>query len=144
MRHLILLGIISVLAAGCADTRTTLLTIGDDTFNVYVADSAIEWEVGLGNVDILGEGEGMVFIFPWSEERTFWMKGVEYPIDLIWVSNSQVVGFVTAQPELTTTAEAYYQLYQSPEAVDTVIELSAGTVAEVDITVGDQIILSTQ
>lgn len=144
MRHLILLGIISVLAAGCAHTRTTLLTIGDDTFNLYVADSAIEWEVGLGNVDTLSAGEGMVFIFPSSEERTFWMKGVEYPIDIVWVNQQQVIGSVTAQPELVTTPEASYQFYKSPEAVDTVIELPAETVTATGITPGDRVILTDQ
>lgn len=138
MRHLILLGIVSVLTVGCAYTRTTPLTIGDDTFNVYVADSAVEWEVGLGNVDTLGAGEGMVFIFPSPEEHTFWMKGVEYPIDIIWIGDGSVIGSVTAYPELTSDKSSYAR-YVSPELVDMVLEVSAGTVATEQIGVGDPV-----
>ena len=134
MRRLILVGITSALLAGCAQTRSTL-TISDDTFNVYVADSAAERSQGLGEIEHLASDEGMVFVFPTSAQQTFWMKGVEYPIDIVWVDDSQVLGWVTATPGNLT-------LYPSPGEVNMVLELPAGTAKDIGLTVGGIVILN--
>ncbi|MBI4407290.1 MAG: DUF192 domain-containing protein [Candidatus Kerfeldbacteria bacterium] len=114
---------------------TTVVRLADHDFTMSVADTPAKWKTGLGEVDQLAASQGMVFLFPGSEERTFWMKGVEYPIDIVWVNDSQVLGWVTATPGDLT-------LYPSPGVVDMVLELPAGTAKDIGLTVGDTVILN--
>lgn len=137
--------LISVIASvlvlvGCGQSLATI-TINQTVFEVYVADEPAEQELGLGAVQSLEADQGMVFIFSDSQPRSFWMKEVEYPIDIIWVNDLQVIGYVTAQPERTGTAVSDYLVYRSPDSVNMVIEVPAGTVQSVQIEVGDNVLL---
>lgn len=119
-----------ILLVGCGQTVTTV-TINQTAFEVWVADDAAEQELGLGDIDALESNQGMVFVFPDSQIRTFWMKDVEYPIDIIWIDHNSVVGSVTAYPGSIR--------YVSPQPVDMVLEVPAETVATEQIGVGDSI-----
>lgn len=121
-----------ILLAGCAQSTATV-TINQTVFTVTVADEPAEQALGLGNTATLEPNQGMVFLFPDSQVHTFWMKGVEYPIDIIWIDHNTVVGSVTAYPGSI--------LYVSPEPVDMVLEVPAGTVATEQIKVGDNVLL---
>lgn len=137
MRHLILAVVISSLLVGCGQNLTTVITtvtVADHAFTMYVADTPAKWKTGLGEVSQLGANQGMVFIFPLSEERTFWMKGVEYPIDIVWVDDLTVTGWVTAQAGDLT-------LYPSPGNVNMVLEFPASTATNIGLTVGDKVTL---
>lgn len=143
----VLSGFLSLGLSGCGQTAAlpTLnqtIQVGDDRFQVYVADTAKEQATGLGEIETLQAGEGMVFLFGESAPQTFWMKDVEYPIDIVWIQAGQVVGFVTAQPEAAEVPLAQYQHYRSPGAVDTVLELPAGTVAKQGLAIGDKVTLN--
>lgn len=119
-----------ILLAGCAQSTATV-TINQTVFTVTVADEPTEQALGLGNTAALEPNQGMVFLFPDSQVHTFWMKDVEYPIDIIWIDQTRVVGSVTAYPG--------YVRYVSPQPVDMVLEVPAGTVASKQIGVGDAV-----
>jgi uncharacterized membrane protein (UPF0127 family) len=49
-------------------------------------------EKGLSVKDKLKENEAMLFVFEESAKRSFWMKDMKFPIDIIWLdSNGTVV-----------------------------------------------------
>lgn len=125
---------------GCSQPTTSRVQIGQTQFEVTVADEPAEQALGLGDTPSLGNNQGMLFVFDESDTRTFWMKGVEYPIDIIWIQDKRVVGSVTAVPE-PTNDESSYVRYVSPEPVDMVLEVPAGTVATEQIGVGDNVLL---
>ena len=58
-------------------------TIG--TVNLKVAFAALppEQERGLSGTDSLADDQGMLFLFPTETEVSFWMKDMNYPIDII-------------------------------------------------------------
>ncbi|EKD79228.1 MAG: hypothetical protein ACD_41C00127G0002 [uncultured bacterium] len=118
-----------LLLAGCASTGT--VTINQAVFEVTIADEPAEQELGLGDTSALASNQGMLFLFADSAPQTFWMKDVEYPIDIIWINDQTVVGSVTAYPGPGT--------YASPQPVDTVLEVPAGTVVTEQIEVGDNV-----
>ena len=106
-------------------------------FAVEVADTALAREKGLAGHEPLAENEGMLFVFETPTPRTFWMKGVDFPIDIIWIAEGRVTGFaedVQPEPDAPT-----YKLrhYQSPDVADMVLEVAAGTVSRVGISEGD-------
>ncbi|EKD79261.1 MAG: hypothetical protein ACD_41C00125G0008 [uncultured bacterium] len=129
--RLISVAVSLVLLAGCASTGT--VTINQAEFEVYLADEPAEHELGLGNITNLESDQGMLFLFQDSQPHTFWMKDVEYPIDIIWINNDKVVGSVTAYPGPGT--------YESPQSVDTVLEVPAETAAIQQIEVGDNVVV---
>jgi len=111
--------------------REPKVTIGLVEFRVEVADEPSEWRRGLVGHESLGSGEGLLFIFPASSQKTFWMKDMTFPIDILWIANNEVVGYVDeAQPDRGET------LYSSPGAVDRVLEITAGERQKLGISIG--------
>ncbi len=110
------------------------LTVGKANFRVEVADTPMARVRGLSGRPSLAKSEGLLFIFPFASVQTFWMKGMNFPIDIIWIRNNRVVGWAeNALPE----TDDDYSLYTSPEAVDVVLEINAGQVSEFGINIGD-------
>lgn len=119
--------------------QTLKVRIGEHTILVEVADSAEERSTGLSGRDGLEEGRGMIFLFPESAVQRFWMKEMKFPIDIIWVRDGRVVGFEEDVPvPAAGVSESELPVYFSPEAVDMVLEVSAGTVYSLGIQVGDK------
>ncbi|EKD76586.1 MAG: hypothetical protein ACD_43C00052G0004 [uncultured bacterium] len=118
------------------------VTFGDQAtvLAVYYADTAAERALGLGKVVALKETEGMLFSYQYeSTQPSFWMKQVEYPIDIIWVADSKIISITQAvQPEATTTPLDEYTLYPAPSVVDWVVEVSAGYAKTHNLAIGDQ------
>ncbi|MDZ4231272.1 MAG: DUF192 domain-containing protein [Patescibacteria group bacterium] len=117
--------------------KRTAVVIRGERFRVDVADSASKRALGLGGREPLAADEGMLFIFPSSANRSFWMKDVSFSIDIVWIAGDRVVGF--AKEVESQVGEPIHQLirYHSPEAVDKVLEVASGTVDGVGMMVGD-------
>ncbi len=116
--------------------------IGEQEFNVEIADNPMKRSQGLSGRVSLGVNEGMLFLFSGAGYQGFWMKGMIIPIDIIWIKDSKVVGFeVNAQPE-PGIKQGQLNVYSPPEAVDKVLEVPAGTVERLDIQVGETAVLS--
>ena len=64
-----------------------------------VAASQNERERGLMYREELGEDAGMLFVFEKEDKYQFWMKNVNFPLDIIWVNKDmRVVDIQTAMP----------------------------------------------
>jgi uncharacterized membrane protein (UPF0127 family) len=71
------------------------------------------------------------------------MKDMNFPIDIIWIDNSQIIHITeNASPE-PGTLDSELTLYKPPAPFDTVLEVNAGFTKENNISVGDNIDLST-
>ena len=57
------------------------IEINEIVFNAKIADNPLEWSKGLGGAQYLEEKEGMLFIFPNIEKRTFHMNNMNFPLD---------------------------------------------------------------
>jgi uncharacterized protein len=147
------LGIILLIAAGIwtyifffqrmnpplpADT----LTVDGATFKVEIASTRVEQARGLSFRPSLGANAGMLFVFRSSSVQSFWMKDMNFPLDMIWIAGNEVVGF--AQDAVPQPGAQLWQLaiYTSPDGTDKVLEVNAGTVAKYNIKVGDQVAIS--
>jgi uncharacterized protein len=54
---------------------------------------------GLMFRESLPEDAGMLFIFPYMDQHSFWMKNTLIPLDIIWLNDKkEIVYFATAQP----------------------------------------------
>lgn len=115
------------------------VTIGDDTFTVEVADTALTRMRGLSNRQSLPENRGMLFVFPRPSSQGFWMKDTYIPLDFVWIREGSVVGVTADVPPVGTAGTSSLQIYRSPEDVDHVLELNAGAAEKAGITVGSPV-----
>lgn len=153
-----LLSLSLVLATGCAasvrqehiPTDATFVTAStdvvftnDDTTVVraYLADQSAEHQLGLGAVESLPDGYGMVFVFPTMAERAFWMKNVAYPIDIIWLQNDEIVAITAHVPGADPDAsDATLPTYSANMPINGAIELPAGFSEKHSITVDQSVV----
>jgi len=111
------------------------LTLRGSIFKVEVADTELSRMRGLSGRQSLGKDEGMLFMFPVSAKYTFWMKGMKFPLDFVWIQNGYVMGVTTNVPTPTSTLD--FATYGPPSSVNQVLEVNAGTAERLGIKVGD-------
>lgn len=90
-------------------------------------------EVGLAGRADLGEGRGMLFVMPDDDFQRFWMKGMQFPLDIIWIENGLVIGC-----EERISAEDQ-RIFTSPEKASYVLEAKAGFCEQYDVEVNDEV-----
>src|SRR3989344_9082121 len=55
---------------------------------VEVADSEVERAQGLSGRKVLAEQTGILFVFPTAEQHAFWMKDMNFALDIIWLDKN--------------------------------------------------------
>ena len=115
-----------------------ILRIGENKFSVEIVDTVIAQALGLSGRPSLPENQGMLFVFDGLAIRNFWMAGMRFPLDLIWIKEDVVVGFSENLPPATGSST---QIYNSPEPADKVLEINAGLVKKLGIKIGDAVML---
>lgn len=117
--------------------------IDNATFDVEVASTTAEKSRGLSYRASLAENAGMLFLFNTPAIQNFWMKDMNFPLDMIWigpgVGGEEVLGFAqNAEPQPGTPLWGL-TIYNSLDGTDKVLEVNAGTVARDNIKVGDAV-----
>jgi hypothetical protein len=110
----------------CPSGQSQRIHIGSQTFNVEVAASPKERERGLSGRTALAAESGMWFVFPSPDWHGFWMQGMNFPIDVVWVSPAhRVLSAITLHP---CQAEPC-RIHTPPSPVAYVLEINAGAFA---------------
>ncbi|MCK5211766.1 DUF192 domain-containing protein [Candidatus Parcubacteria bacterium] len=110
--------------------------INNTVIAVEIADEAGEQWHGLSDRENLSLDSGMLFIFPNLQKRTFVMRRMHFPLDIIWISDDKIVGIAKNLPP---EGENPTELYKSPEPVNYVLEVNGGFTGENNIRVGDEV-----
>lgn len=97
--------------------------IGDKKISAELRRTPLEWEKGLSGRKSLDENAGMLFVFPTTEVRRFWMKDMNFPIDIFWIRDGKVAGMAK---ELPPPKNGIIPDATSPEPVNYVLETNAG------------------
>ncbi len=99
------------------DHSQRLITVGGAPLQVEVASSESSRQWGLGGRDALAPGTGMLFVFNSDGRWGFWMKGMKFSIDIVWMEQDGVIVTVahnvspdTYPAVLTPSAPARYVL----------------------------------
>lgn len=105
------------------------------TIPVEIADSADEQEKGLGERDGLAFGTGMYF--PYAKPRfvAFWMKGMRFAIDIVYLRDGRIVEI---HPQVPFEPGGNGPTIRSRSLVDGVLEVPAGHAAAFGWQVGDR------
>ncbi|QAA81665.1 DUF192 domain-containing protein [Aequorivita sp. H23M31] len=77
------------------DGELTLMKAENDSLlvklNIEIADDDYKTQTGLMYRHSMDKDQGMLFIFPDSEPRSFYMKNTEFGLDIIYFNSSQEV-----------------------------------------------------
>ena len=117
------------------------ITIGDATFAAEIADTPELRSKGLGERDSLPEQTGMLFVFPNGQASSFWMFGMRFPLDFVWIAEDCTVADLTENvqhyPPDTPSSELEIINPTSPAAYT--FEINAGEVSQFGIEIGDSV-----
>jgi len=119
--------------------KTPTVTIKSHSFTVELATNPMQWEQGLAYRDSISMDHGMLFLFPDKQYRYFWMRGMRFPLDIIWVDDNTIIGMETNVPVPTETNPGVTTSYKSTIPINRVLELSAGSVELYSLKIGEKI-----
>src|SRR5215213_1047969 len=107
--------------------QTAEITVGGVPLTVELAYRPADRALGLGSRDGLAPGTGMLFLFEGPAPRSFWMRGMQFCIDIVWIENDVIQGAAESVcPEPPGTADIDLASYFSPVPVSYVLEVPAG------------------
>jgi uncharacterized protein len=98
--------------------------VSQAALNVQIMSSPDELQRGLQGHPPLQSGEGMLFVFPYHQQTNFWMKGVTFPIDIVFVRGDGTVANIAAS--VPPCRRPPCSLYPSAGPVKYVVEAQAG------------------
>ena len=119
-----------------ADGSVLKVTLADNDLNLVVANSPIAKAEGLSDKKEIPE-DGMIFFFNEPDTLSFWMKDMNFPIDMIWIAGDRVVGIEKNVPAPEPgTKITDLKTYNSNEKADIVVEVEAGATEKLNIVPG--------
>lgn len=109
------------------------IEINEKKFKVEIAESEKKKYLGLGDRNNLCSSCGMLFVFKEGGKHQFWMRGMNFPLDIIWISGNKIVYIAKNiskdhKGTITPFGEA-----------DKVLEINAGLCEKYGIEEGDEI-----
>lgn len=111
--------------------QSATIVVGETELTVDLAIDPWEQTLGLGYRNGLEPGTGMLFINDTATNQTFWMKGMRFCLDIIWVVDGQIVGAAeNACPDPPGTLDANRARYHSLQPVTHILEVPAGWLQE--------------
>lgn len=117
-------------------TKYTTVEIGSHKFRAELAREPWEMEQGLSGRKSLGENEAMLFVFSEEGRHGFWMKDMNFPIDIIWINDGKIV-YIKRNAPIPISLKP--EIYEPTEPAKYVLEISAGLSEKYGFMEGDSV-----
>lgn len=99
-----------------------VISINNVDIPVTIADTPQEQEQGLSGTESLAQNAGKLFVFKDIGSYGFWMKDMNYSIDIIWIDqNLKIIGI-----SRDLKPETYPEIFYPPSDVKYVLEVNSG------------------
>jgi len=119
------------------ETQNQSAYLADDTYclQLDIAGSPEKKRRGLSDRSTLAANEGMLFLYATSGRYGFWMKDMNFAIDIIWLDkDSRVVDLKReARPE------SFPETFRPDKSAKKVIEVVSGFTKTENINIGDRL-----
>ncbi len=150
----LLAGVVAVLIFGTAAgfyfgmARTTTnsmhakissVTIGTSTITVEVADTPASRSLGLSGRASLADGSGLLFIFDTAGDWGFWMKDMQFSIDILFIDAEGTVSTVHSDVSPQTYQQNPPQVFHPRAPALYVLEVPAGYAKAHNINEGSKV-----
>lgn len=109
--------------------------------NVEIADSPAEQEVGLMHRKSMGKDHGMLFVFPDSRIRYFWMKNTLIPLSIAYIGPDQrIINMLDMKPVREQTVSDFrLPRYASAKPAMYALEVNQGFFEEHGVEAGNKV-----
>lgn len=112
--------------------------IAGQNIKVDLANTLESRTKGLSGRQELKENEGMLFVFDHEGLYPFWMKGMNFPIDIIWINKDLKVVYIKKD----VSPLSYPETYTSSENAKYILEVVAGFSEKNNLKVGDSVVFT--
>jgi len=113
--------------------------INNVEFRIELALTAPEKAKGLGYRSDLPARHGMLFVYDHKEKYSFWMAGMRFPLDFVWIDANKIVE-ITKNIQPPNGVDMHMVTPTVP--VDKILELNAGEVDTYNLKVGDVVVFN--
>ncbi|MGI6374177.1 MAG: DUF192 domain-containing protein [Patescibacteria group bacterium] len=131
---------LSLLNRGKEIVKPEIITqalVGDKVISLELATTPEEHYLGLSNRSPICDHCGLLFLFTDLKERTFVMREMNFPLDIIFLLDGTIVNiYENLAPEGKNPLASYSSL----GPVNQVLEVKAGLVQEFNLKSGSQLI----
>jgi uncharacterized membrane protein (UPF0127 family) len=110
--------------------------INGHVFSLYLAKTSQEQEEGLAKFNKIDKNQGMLFIFQKQDYHSFWMKNMQFPIDIIFINKNKIVDIFQKVP---VAVGENLPTYTTKAKADKVLEINSGLSNEYKIKIGDNV-----
>lgn len=110
--------------------KLTDVKIGKRTIKAKVANNFFTRAKGLMFKKNIEKDEGVVFVFKKDSFPKFWMFGMRFPLDIIWISSKKKIVDITlnAKPSLNPR-----KIYKPKKACKYVLETRANLLKNIEV-----------
>lgn len=135
---LLVIGVYAVTSRPTTETsltvyKTNKVMLGNIEYTLEVVDTDFLRERGLSYRTSLAPQVGMLFIFDTPRISRFWMKDMNFPIDVIWLDQDKKVVHI----EHSLSPSTYPESFGPKTLTQYVIELNAGDTEKNGLLVGE-------
>lgn len=117
---------------GSSTLKTTRIGLPLGDIDVEISDTPDLRERGLSRRMSLAPNDGMLFVFQIPGIYGFWMKDMNFPIDIVWIDNDHRVVAMNLDVATSTYPESIFP----SSSISHVLELNAGSAREFGIATG--------
>ena len=117
-------------------TATATIESSGHTFELEVADTFAEQQLGLMYRESLADNRGMLFEFQTARPVSFWMKNCLIHLDMLFLKDGVIQAIAHNAPPCERGA---CPTYGTPLNIDQVIEIRGGLTEEIGLEAGDNI-----
>jgi uncharacterized membrane protein (UPF0127 family) len=121
--------------------KTAKVEIGSHSFTAEEAKSDSEKEIGLSGRASMADNRGMIFLFDTPAYYSFWMKKMQFPLDILFIKDDKIVTIFkqVTPPTDTDVADNQLPVYTPQAQANKVLEINSGLVDKYGIKVGDTV-----
>ena len=110
--------------------------INGHTIRLELAITVAEKVKGLGGRDTLASDAGMLFVYQNTDRYGFWMQGMRFPLDFIWIDGNTIVDL---SEHIPVPAGGRPVELAPMVPVDKVLEVNAGVIDALNVRIGDSV-----
>ena len=140
MKKIVLTCWLLVLLPGC-QIKQHKVSINGQTFKVELADTDHKRAMGLMYREEMANDSGMLFIFPDSQPRAFWMKNTLIPLDIMYFDQNRRLVNIRANTPPCRNTTTRCPSYPSTAPAKYVLEINGGLSEKHGFKPGDELII---
>ena len=126
---------------GAPSPERPSVVVGEIAFEVELAVTPAERQQGLSGRTHLAPQAGMLFVHSPPRLLSFWMKGMLFPLDFVWIGPECTVVGITPEVPIPPPAAAVGDLptYSPSSSASYNLEIVAGEADRVGLALGDPV-----